>query len=273
MRLIYRVIFIFNLTLAATAAQGQQCQTNCSTLDQEQLFKSPLGQFFGNATSTAKLSKDLLETKLTPGVFALASRNNNASNDWRAKGQGLSFAITKGFSEHLGVTIMAATASQGGSYDLGGDRSDRGFAIGIGAVYDYFSGANFRFPVTLGISSYSLEGSGTNLSTATSIKYKVNGGSPAAFINLSPSFKTWDLRWAPFLLVMQGNGQINAEIQTTGGTQTTQDRSHPIASMGIRVIYEPNDILTFSVIPAALSGSDGTHSKLEFYSWTWTKAW
>ena len=277
------------------------------------VIQPALGELMVHSFPTTPLSKGLFETKVTPAYFTVSKKMGEPSQgqgnyyiDETVKGPGVSVGVLYGFSEHWGMSALAAYAQDKGDISVGnsyvqnlggpgqvlannGTASDRGVTLGVNLIYDHFSGENFRLPMMLGVSYLNYSGS-----AETDINFNATPGhaghaglaseqysnSGVGFTaGLAPQFNTGPFRWV-FLIfaaeaVSSTKGSYRETDLTTGQTAqdpTWSDDSHGVEGGGITAVYRPWNV-SFTYLAPFLSSGPDRHLDVSVYSLTWTKKW
>lgn len=272
-----------------------------------------LGELMVHSIPTTPLSKGLLQTKLTPAYFTESKKvgspsasNGNYYIDETVQGPGFSVGAVYGFSEHWGVSAVAAYAQDKGSIadgnpyaqNLGspnqvlvnnGSVSDRGFSSGVNVIYDHFSGGNFRMPAMIGVSYLNYSGA-----TWTDLNFNAQPGlaghlgradeqyrnsGPGITAGLAPQFNAGPFRWV-FLAfaaeaVSSAKGSYKETDLTTGRSVTDPNwpnPSHGVEGGGLIAVFRPWNISLTYLAPFLSAGSD-RQLTTSVYSLTWTKNW
>ncbi len=233
-----------------------------------------LGAVMSRAVLTYPLREKIYQSKLA------ISRVTNNSNDSTCsncnvgsgsftndmKGNGFTTALTYGFNNHWGASLLAGYTSITGTRTLslrddngallvpiparmgttdhvnGADGKGHGFVATVSAVWDHWDGDEFRFPLYLGAGVMSIkeEADATNFG----IKRTADVFSPAILVGMAPSMNMWKFRAVAFFMIVAaldpGKGTIEdyrlgtkTEIPLVGGL----DSAFPIA--GVELTYQP----------------------------------
>lgn len=279
------VIFVALMIPVAAGATGDPPVT----------LREMLAQAMSRGAITYPAYKGQWQLILAPAYVKAQDSRKGLSND--LNGYGFTAAATYGLSRHWTAGFMAGYAKVRGPRTFGISPADSngyhaplattklgtapgGYDRGAGvmtfmsAIWDHWTGDNFRLPVTMGVGYLSLEENADNPSIG--LKHYGEVRSPAVAVGAAPAFNLGRLfRLTSYLIVVQplnaGEGHIVDYNPSNGVENRRLDYSRDSAPMetmvpifGIDLTYRPWG-LGFSYIPA-IEGATA-------YSLKWTHRW
>ena len=253
-----------------------------ATGDPPMILQEMLGQAMSRGMVTYPLYKGQLQLKVAPGYIVAKDSRSGLSNN--LKGGALTTALTYGLSEHWSLAWMMGYAKQSGTGVFGlaasgqpgqlmqslnvgakangsfaGNDEGSGFVTSVNAVWDHWTGDNFRLPVYMGIGYLNLEEKVQN--AALGLRRKGSVSSPAASVGVVPGVNLGKLfRFTGFLLMTTpfdaGKGEVVDETPLVGVTGAPRlDYKRPggfeatVPIMGVELTYRPWG-LSFGYTPA-----------------------
>lgn len=261
--------------LVAVAAAFALASTSHAVGDPPMLIIQSFGAVMSRSVLTYPLREGVFQTKFAPSYVTVNgdTRQPNGGGMYnKMSGYGLTSAVTYGFTDHWGASllvgytnisgdrsvsfrdnngalIMTPPAKAGGlnGPQLVGAGQGHGIVATASAVWDHWDGDGFRLPVYLGggIMSISEQADHAGLG----IKRVADVTSPALLVGVAPSFNLWDFRAVTYFLVTAalnpGTGSIIDYNPRTGATNSRTnfplvgglDSAFPIA--GIELTYKP----------------------------------
>jgi hypothetical protein len=261
-------------------------------------------QAMGAVMSRGVLSDPLRENTYQSKITVSSVTNNNTdsscanctgsgafTNDM--KGDGFTAALTYGFSNHWGASILAGYTSISGTRTLslrddsgaliitpparmgtnanvnGADGSGKGYVATVNAIWDFWEGDQFRLPVYFGAGIMSVSEQAD--STLYGVKRTADFVSSTLLVGIAPTITTDNFSTSFFFMVVNalnpGSGTINdyrlntrADFALAGGLES----AFPIA--GIEFTYRPWN-LGFSYSP------DITREGAKSIGFKWSTEW
>lgn len=266
-----------------------------ATGDPPMIMSQMIGQALSRSMVTYPMYPGELQLKVAPGYIVAKDSRGGWSND--LKGGALTAAATYGLGRHWSVSWMAGYAKESGEGAFGlspsgqpgqmiqpisapgkpnpfqGHDEGNGFMTSVGAVWDHWTGDNFRLPVYMGLGFLSLEEKVDNTTNGLRRSGKVS--SPTVSLGVVPGVNLGKLfRFTGYFMLVEpldaGSGTIADYNPATGRVITQLDYKRPggmesaVPVMGIELTYRPWG-LGVGYSPAI----EGATS----YSLKWTRRW
>jgi len=290
--------------LAAAATLVALASTAQALGDPPMIVMQSLGAVMSQSVLTYPLRGGVFQSKLVPSYITSNGdeRQPNGGGFYsKMSGWGLTTAMTYGFTDHWGVSLLAGYTNINGDRTLS-FRDNNGTLIvapparlngagstapmlitaghGYGlvatasAIWDHWTGDGFRLPVYLGGGVMSISEQADH--AGYGVKRVADVTSPALLVGLAPSFNIWKFRAVTYFMVTAalnpGTGSIIDYNPQTGAVNNKTnfplvgglDSAFPIA--GLELTYRPWG-LGFTYAPDV--AGEGAQS----YGLKWSREW
>lgn len=255
------------------------------------VLREMLGQAMSRGVITYPIFKRQWQVKLSPAYVTAKDTRTGQWND--LDGYGLTAAATRGLSAHWSAGLMLGYTQVKGPRSfllrapdgqelqtlkdrnaIRADDDGKGFIAVATAIWDHWTGDNFRLPVYMGIGYMDLEETADD--KVRGLRHSGKTSSPLVAIGAAPAFNVYKgLRFTTYLMMAMptdaGKGEIVDYNPATGRVNSRvgySQESDPIESgvpiMGVELTYVPWG-LGFGYTPP-IEGATA-------YSLKWTRRW
>jgi hypothetical protein len=266
------------------------------------LISQSFGAVMSRSVLTYPMREGVFQTKFAPSYVTVNgdTRSPNGGGMYnKMAGYGMTAAVTYGFTDHWGVSLLAGYTNISGERSVSfrdnsgalimtppakvggvnapqliGAGQGHGIVATVSAVWDHWEGDGFRLPVYAGGGIMSISEQADH--AGFGIKRSADVTSPAILVGAAPSFNIWKFRAVTYFMLTAalnpGTGSIVDYNPANGVTNTRTnyalvgglDSAFPIA--GIELTYRPWGV-GFTFAPDI--DGEGAQS----YGLKWSREW
>ena len=207
-------------------------------------MKEMMGYLLASALPTRPISSGALDLRLSPAYdYYTLPPSTQGSGEWKLSGYGVGASAVYAFTGHWAATGMFGYGELSGTDGQGNTPRSTGYVATANAIYDPFSGDDFRLPIMAGLGYRNM----VEEDAVCSVGVCFDAKGLALDAGAAPQVNTGFLRWILFGYLLTGE----PSPRLSGPAGLASDPSQNIAGgAGLSVVYRPWN-LGVTYIPAA----------------------